>query len=243
MLLLRCMSPLLAHRVVSCARNNQSLLGPRGHRPKAYGDLARSQLASGNLSAEPSSKGFVVVADEKSTSPSWKAVKAALQSFDRAGLLGLVQDLYGVDKVNKAFLHARLGLGSGQLAPYKAIISRWICPDLVKSQSVSISKAKKAIADYQKAIGEPAGLAELSIFYCEEAFSLLESCAFEDERYFAALIRMYDQAVKRVLELPVAERHAYVQRLGNLRSRARPIGWAIEDELNGVWYEAGLDEY
>ena len=101
----------------------------------------------------------------------------------------------------------------------------------------------KALADYQKAIGEPAGLAELSIFYCEEAFSLLESCAFEDERYFAALIRMYDQAVKRVLELPVAERHVYVQRLGNLRSRARPIGWAIEDELNGVWYEAGLDEY
>jgi hypothetical protein len=66
-----------------------------------------------------------------------------------------------------------LGLGSGQLAPYKAIISRWICPDLVKSQSVSISKAKKAIADYQKAIGEPAGLAELSIFYCEEAFTSL----------------------------------------------------------------------
>jgi hypothetical protein len=185
----------------------------------------------------------VVVADEKSTLPSWKVVKAALQSFDRAGLLGLVQDLYHVDKVNKAFLHARLGLGSDQLAPCKMIISRWICPDLVRSQSVSISKAKKAIADYQKAIGEPAGLAELSIFYCEEAFSLLESCFFEDERYFVALIRMYDQAVKRVLDLPVAERHGYAKRLGNLRSRARPIGWGIEDELNSVWYESGLDEY
>jgi hypothetical protein len=192
---------------------------------------------------KPSSKGSVVVADEKSRLPSWKVVKAALQSFDRAGLLGLVQDLYAMDKGNKAFLHARLGLGSDQLAPYKAIISRWICPDLVRSQSVSISKAKTAIADYQKAIGEPAGLAELSIFYCEEAFGFLESCAFEDERYFVALIRMYDQAVKRVLDLPVAERHGYAKRLGNLRSRARPIGWGIEDELNGVWYEAGLDEY
>jgi hypothetical protein len=108
---------------------------------------------------------------------------------------------------------ARLGLGSDRLAPYKAIISRWICPDLMRSQSVSISKAKKAIADYQKAIGEPAGLAELSTFYCEEAFSFLESCAFEDERYFVALIRMYDQAVKRVLDLPIAERHAYAKRL------------------------------
>jgi hypothetical protein len=185
----------------------------------------------------------VVVADEKSTLPSWKAVKAALESFDRAGLLGLVQDLYAVDKDNKAFLHARLGLGSDQLAPYKAIISRWICPDLMRSQSVSISKAKKAIADYKKAIGEQAGLAELSIFYCEEAFSFLESCAFEDERYFVAVILMYDQAVKRVLDLPVAERHAYTKRLGNLRSRARPVGWGMDDELNSIWYEAGLDEY
>jgi hypothetical protein len=62
---------------------------------------------------------FLIVAGEKSTLPSWKAVKAALQSFDRAGLLGLVQDLYAAEKDNQAFLHARLGLGSYQLAPYK----------------------------------------------------------------------------------------------------------------------------
>ena len=68
------------------------------------------------------------MADEKITLPSWKAVKAALQSFDRAGLLGLVQDLYAVDKNNETFLHARLGLGSHQLALYKPIISRWILP-------------------------------------------------------------------------------------------------------------------
>jgi len=113
----------------------------------------------------------------------------------------------------------------------------------VRSQSVSISKAKKAIADYQRAIGEPAGLVELSIFYCEEAFSLVESYAFEDERYFVALIRMYDQAVKRVLDLPVAERHGYAKRLGNLRSRARPIGSGIDDELTSIWHEAALDEH
>ena len=69
-----------------------------------------------------------------------------------------------MDKNNETFLHARLGLGSHQLALYKAIISRWICPDLVSSQSVSISKAKKAIANYKKAMGEPTGLAELSIY-------------------------------------------------------------------------------
>lgn len=186
---------------------------------------------------------FLIVAGEKSTLPSWKAVKAALQSFDRAGLLGLVQDLYAAEKDNQAFLHARLGLGSDRLAPYKAMISRWICPDLMRSQSASISNAKKAIADYKKAIGEPAGLAELSIFYCEEAFSFIESCALEHEHYFVAVIRMYDQAVKLVLGLPVAERHGYAKRLRSLRSRARPLGRGIDDQLNSIWCEAGLDEY
>ena len=182
------------------------------------------------------------MAGEKITLPSWKAVKAALQSFDRAGLLGLVQDLYAMDMDNKAFLHARLGLGSDQLAPYKAIISRWICPDLMRNQSVSISKAKKAIADYKRAIGLPAGLAELSIFYCEEAFSLVESCAYEDERYFVGLIHMYYRAVRRVLDLPTAERRAYAERLGRLRSRARSVGWGVEDEFISIWYEAGLGD-
>lgn len=191
---------------------------------------------------KPPSKDPVVVADEKSTFPSWKAVKAALQSFDRTGLLGLIQDLYTADQNNKAFLHARLSLGSDQLAPYKAIISRWLCPELMRGQSVSISKAKKAIADYTKAIGEPAGLAELSIFYCEEAFSFLESCGFEDERYFVAVVGAYDQAVKLVPEVPAAERHGYAKRLGSLRLRARSLGWAINEELNNIWYEASLDE-
>jgi hypothetical protein len=113
----------------------------------------------------------------------------------------------------------------------------------MKSQFVSISKAKKAIADYKKAIGEPAGLAELSIFYCEEAFGFVESCAFEDDRYFVAVIRMYDQAVKLVVVLPVAERHDFAKRLGNLRSRASLVGWGIDDQLNSIWYEAGLDGY
>ena len=51
----------------------------------------------------------------------------------------------------------------------------------MKNQPISIAKAKKAIADYKKAIGRPDGMAELSIFYCEEAFGFLESCSMEDE--------------------------------------------------------------
>jgi hypothetical protein len=182
------------------------------------------------------------VAKNKSVSPTWADVKAFLLRFDRAGLQGLVRDLYTASEDNQAFLHARLGLGSDQLGPYKATISRWINPDLMKSQTVSVSKAKKAIADYDKAIGRPEGLAELSIFFCEEAIGFVESCSFESEKYFMALIRMYDRAVNCVLNLPLAERRAYVERLDKLRSRAHNVGWGVEDELNELWHDADFGE-
>ena len=61
----------------------------------------------------------------KST-PSWSDVKTKLADFDRAGLMGLVQDLYAASKDNQAFLHARFGIGEDVLKPYKAAIDRWL---------------------------------------------------------------------------------------------------------------------
>jgi hypothetical protein len=182
------------------------------------------------------------VTKDKSASPTWADVKAFLLTFDRAGLQGLVQDLYAASKDDQAFLHARFGLGPGRLGPYKATISRWINPDLIKNQTVSVSNAKKAIAGYNKAVGRPGGLAELSIFFCEEAFSFVEGCSFSDERYFVALIRMYDRSVKRVLSLPLVERRVYVERLDKLRTRAMGVGWGVEDELNALWHAADFHE-
>jgi hypothetical protein len=92
---------------------------------------------------------------------------------------------------------------------------------------VSVSKAKKAIADYKKAIGRPEGMAELSIFYCEEAFGFLESCSMEDESYFAALIRMYGRSLEFVSSLPTAKRATYLERLDKLRSRGSHVGWGF----------------
>jgi len=181
------------------------------------------------------------VVRSKNTSPTWNDVKTALMDFDRAGLRGLVQALYTASKNNQAFLHARLGLGHDPLRPFKANISRWISPDLMKGQPLSVSKAKKAIADYKKAIGRPEGLAELSIFYCEEAIGFLESCSMDDEKYFAALIRMYGRSLEIVSSMPPAERSTYLERLGRLRSRGRNAGWVVEEEFDSLWYEA-VDE-
>jgi len=92
---------------------------------------------------------------QSKSQPTWVDVKAKLVSFDRAGLLGLVQDLYTAHKDTRTFLHTRLGLGEDLLKPYRQTIDRWIWPDVLRNQDTSVAKAKQAISQYRKAIDEP----------------------------------------------------------------------------------------
>jgi hypothetical protein len=167
----------------------------------------------------------------------WNLVRGELRHLDRAGLVGLLKDLHALAPENRAFLAARFGLGPDPLAPYKTLISRWICPDPLRGQDISINKAKKAISDYRKAIGRPEGVADLSIFYCEEAARLLSECGMEDEAYFSALVRMFDQALSKVIDLPPIVREPMLKRLYMVREALDGTGWGVDDAIRDIWYE------
>jgi hypothetical protein len=165
-------------------------------------------------------------------SPTWNNVKARLAEFDRTGLLGLVKDLYGASSDNRAFLHARFGLGADVLKPYKLTIDRWLSPDLLKNQNVSASKAKKAITDYKNAIGRPEEIAELMVFYCERAAAFSSGWGFEDEAHFNALLKMFYRALKISITLESDLRGALLDRLDKVRRVSHNIGYGVGDEMN-----------
>ncbi|MEQ1613677.1 MAG: hypothetical protein ABL904_13065 [Hyphomicrobiaceae bacterium] len=173
----------------------------------------------------------------KSRETNWSDLKAELAEFDRAGLLGLLKDLYALRPENRAFLAARLSVGSDPLAPFKMVISRWIYPDLMKGQDVSVAKAKKAIADYRKAVGRPEGMAELCVYYPEEAARLVGEIGLEDEAYYSALVRMFEQGLMRATDLPAAEREKMLNRLDAVRGSLRGIGWGVSDAVNEIWHD------
>ena len=177
----------------------------------------------------------------KKTTPSWSDVKAKLADFDREGLIGLVQDMYGASKDNQAFLHARFALGGDVLKPYKAMIDRWLWPDVLKNQNTSVSTAKKAIADYKKAVGESAGMAELTVFYCERASGFSNDIGLQDEAYFDALVRMFEQALNAIDTLPAAQRPALWARLDKIRRISHNLGYGVGDDLDELLAEHRLD--
>lgn len=174
--------------------------------------------------------------------PTWTNLKHSLIDMDRGGLLGLIQDLYAASKDNQAFLHARFGLGQDVLKPYKAVISRGVCPDVLGDQHFSVSRAKKAIADYKKAIGRPEGLAELAVFYCEECVLFLGFCGVDDEGYFDALVRMFEQALKAAAQIEPILQASLLERLERIRQKGHNYGYGVGDDMDGLMSEYGFGE-
>ena len=179
------------------------------------------------------------VATKKNT-PTWTDVKTKLAEFDRTGLIGLVQDLYAASKGNQAFLHTRFALGDDVLKPYKTSIDRWLWPDVFKNQNTSVSKAKKAISDYKKAIGQPGGLAELMVFYCERAAGFSDDVGLQDDGYFEALASMFKQALKAIHSLPEDVRPPLHGRLDAVRRISHNFGYGVGDDMDDLLAEYGI---
>src|SRR3984957_20902076 len=122
---------------------------------------------------------------QSKSQPTWTDVKSKLASLNRTGLLGLIRDLYAAQKDNQTFLHARFDLGENVLEAYKETIDRWLWPDVLRKQDTSVAKAKQAISNYKKAVGDSAGKGKGSVFYCECAAGFCSDICIEAGSYFA----------------------------------------------------------
>ena len=169
---------------------------------------------------------------EPKSQPTWTDVKAKLAAFDRTALLDLLHHLYAAHKDNQAFLHARFGLGEDVLEPYKKTIDRWLWPDPFRNQDPSVSKAKQSISQYKKAVGDPAGLTELLVFYCEQAAGYCQDIGYQEEDFFDALVRMFEQALQSAKTLPPDGRDSLIVRLNRVREISHAFGYGVGDDMD-----------
>ena len=169
---------------------------------------------------------------ESKSQPTWTHVKDRLAAFDRTALVDLIHHLYAADQSNQAFLHARFGLGEDALKPYKKTLARWLWPDPFRNQDTSVSKAKQAISHYKKAVGDPTGLTELMIFYCEQAAGYCQDIGYQEEGFFDALVRMFEQALKSVNTLTANDKASLIARLDRVREISHDFGYGVGDDMD-----------
>ena len=95
-------------------------------------------------------------------------------------------------------------------------------------------KAKQAISEYKKAVGDPTGLAELMVFYCERAAGFCKEFGSDDDDYLAALVRMFEQAAGVVTTLPDDSQEALIARLDQVRLTSESLGYGVADEMDCI---------
>ena len=156
-------------------------------------------------------------------------------------LIGLIQDLYAANKDNQTFLHTRFALSQNVLEPYKKTLERWLWPNVLRKQDTSVAKAKEVIASYQKAVGEPTGLAELLVYYCEMAAGFSEEVGNDEKVYLDTLVRMFAQAVQVVEQLPESDRPDLIARLNDVREISHNIGYSVGEDMDDIMGNSSLD--
>jgi hypothetical protein len=113
-------------------------------------------------------------------------------------------------------------------------MDRWLWPDVLRNQDTSVSAAKQAISAYRKAVGDTAGLAELMVFYCERAAGFCNDLGNRDEVFFDALVRMFEQALKAIGQLPAPDRDVLLPRLDRVRIISHNFGSGVADDMDSL---------
>ncbi|MDM7938557.1 MAG: hypothetical protein QUV06_14035 [Cyanobium sp. CZS 48M] len=111
-------------------------------------------------------------------------------------------------------------------------------PDVQKNKPIEIAKAKKAIGDYCKAVGDAVGAAELMTFFVEQGNALTIDYGDIDEGFYAALNLMFRRAIDKVCSLPDSSRDAFKVRLEAIMRSSAHIGWGYQDGLRADYYRA-----
>ena len=74
----------------------------------------------------------------------------------------------------------------------------------------------------------------------EQAIGFSNGVGLDDEGYYDALVRMFEQALKTVMALPETQRESWLERLQAVRTSGRDVGWGVGYAFNDLWQRAGL---
>jgi len=183
----------------------------------------------------------VVSKKQTKQNSAWSGVKKVISHFGHEQLVNLIADLYHLSNDNKNFFHARFSVGEDPLLPYKKIIEDCLYPDAMHDKPLRIAQAKKAVSQYEKAIGEVKGLVELMLYFVECGNRFTVDFGDINQDFYLALVRMYNKAIDKLFTLDDDTIQAYQPRFRKIMESSSGIGWGYHDDLCDLYYEAFSD--
>ena len=80
------------------------------------------------------------------------------------------------------------------------------------------------------------------VFYCERAAGFSDDVGLQDEGYYDALVRMFEQALKTIASLADAQRQPLWDRLRTAQRICRNFGYGVSDDMRDLLAEYGADD-
>ena len=117
-----------------------------------------------------------------------------------------------------------------------------LAPDVYgkRDARISVATAKKALSAYRKAIGDPVGVLELRLFWCETAVRFSMEFGYADTGYFDAVANQYRDACQALSALDEPLLQTTIERLGDIRDEAQ-MGYGLGDYMNEELSDALLN--
>jgi len=72
------------------------------------------------------------------------------------------------------------------------------------------------------------------VFYCEQAAGFCSDVGYQDDGYFDALVRMFDQALKLIAQLSASDRNPLIARLDRVRIISHNFGYGVGDDMDSL---------
>jgi hypothetical protein len=110
-----------------------------------------------------------------------------------------------------------------------------------RNRSLQVAKAKKAVADFCKAVTDPAAHAELMVFFLEQGNTFTLEYGDIDAAFYSTLVVMARHAAEVIRSLPLDVQEPFMERLGEVLRSSSGIGWGYHDDLVDIYAAAFPD--
>jgi|GEM_PF-1379702 len=180
--------------------------------------------------------------------PGKREVRKLLSTLSREALVDEVMRMYDDFAPVREYLSMRVSPDDTAVREkYKRIIDREFSSSLMRNPRLSV--ARKAVLDYRKVAASAEGIADVMLYYVEQAVELALDVG-TDEAMVLSILRMYRDAVDHVVKNELQDRFRERSR----RVVDREIGYGVsdamkdfhdfrfeDDELDDPTGEAGAD--
>lgn len=153
----------------------------------------------------------------------WKDIRSKLSKCSERDLIGLIGDLYKLNKDNKNFLNTMFYNDESAITQYQEVISKSLIFEPYEAKP-KLAVARKAIMDYKKAKGITPDLIELMLHYLDCGSIMASNFGYYEGGYFESMFSMY-KGLEKIFQTNPELESLYQKNLQDILRKYKDTGY------------------